>query len=171
MSPSVLVAYYSRTGTTAAVAEAVLDHLEDPAVERIRPRRSRSYLNWLARSFVPGAAVPIEPIEHDPRDYDAVFLGTPKWTLSCPPVTAYLDQVRFDGAAVGLCLTFGGFDEERYAHRLVERLHAAGADAVETLLVKRERVEAESQADPSVGTVDADVATFAEAVLKRAAGD
>lgn len=162
-TPTALVTYYSRTGTTAAVARTVTNRLSDPAVERIRPTTSRGYPNWLARSFVPGSTVPIEPIEHHPRDYDVVFLGTPKWTLSCPPVSEYLDRVRFDGTGVGLFLTFGGFDEKRYARGLVERLRDEGAATVETLLVKRDRVGGNGY--------DADVDAFVEAVVERAAED
>lgn len=157
---SPLVAYYSRTGTTEAVARTVIGSLPDPAIERLRPERRRRYLDWLARSFVPGSTVPIRPVEHDPGDHDAVFLGSPKWTLSCPPVTAYLDRVAFDGAAVGLFLTFGGFDQERYADRLVERLRGQGAASVETLLVKRDRVES--------GAYEDEIPAFVEAVLARA---
>ncbi|MFB6354210.1 MAG: flavodoxin family protein [Halobacteriales archaeon] len=163
-APPPLLVYYSRTGTTAAVARAVEERLPEPEVERVRPTKRRRYPNWLARSFVPGSTVPIEPVDHDPRDREAVFLGTPKWTLSCPPVNAYLDRVRFEGAAVGLFLTFGGFDEERYARRLDERLREAGADAVETLLLKRDRVEA------GPGAYEDDVSAFVEDVLASADG-
>lgn len=158
-SAAALVVYYSYTGTTAAVARSVGQRLDDPVVERIRPQKRRRYLNWLARSFVPESSVRIEPIEADPRGFDAVFLGTPKWTLSCPPVTAYLNRVRFDGATVGLFLTYGGFDEERYARRLVSRLQRAGAETVETLLIKRDRVGGEGY-----GT---EVSAFVDAVLGR----
>lgn len=161
-APPPLLVYYSRTGTTAAVARAVEERLPEPDVERLRPRKRRRYANWLARSVVPRSTVPIEPVDHDPRDREAVFLGTPKWTLSCPPVNAYLDRVRFDGATVGLFLTFGGFDEERYARRLDERLRQEGADTVERLLVKRDRVEASPEA------FGGDVAAFVKDVLARA---
>lgn len=162
MPRTTLVVYYSRTGTTATVAGSVVARLSDPAVERIRPRRARSYPNWLVRSFVPGSTVPIESVEHRPPDFDAAFLGTPKWTLSCPPVSAYLDRMAFDGVPVGLFLTYGGFDEERYARRLAERLREEGAVAVERLLVERDRVEAGPEAFGD------DVAAFVEDVLARA---
>lgn len=162
-TPSVLVVYYSRTGTTATVAQTIVDELNAPDVERIHPRTERRYLNWLARSFVPGSTVPIEPVEAEPREYDAVFLGTPKWTLSCPPVTAYLEQVRFDDTTVGVFLTFGGFDEERYASRLEARLAGEGARSVDSLLLKRDRVEA----GPSEQAVEA----FVRQVLDRAEAD
>ena len=157
-TPRTLVAFYSRTGTTERVARAVEARLDDPTVERLRPTKQRRYLHWLARSFVPGSTVAIDPVEADPRAFDAVFLGTPKWTFSCPPVTAYLDRVRFDGVPVGLFLTYGGFDEERYARRLEDRLRAAGAAEVVTLLARRERVDA--------GAVGADVEALVADVLE-----
>lgn len=132
--------YYSRTGTTARVATDLEERLDDPAVHRIRPRTERRYPNWLARSFVPGATVPIEPIATDLTDADALVLGSPKWTLSCPPVTEYLSRLKAADVATGVFLTYGGFDERRYMNRLVERVADTGADVVATLLVKRDRV-------------------------------
>lgn len=135
-----VLTYYSRTGTTATVAGELADRFEAPTVQRIRPDRERRYWNWLARSFVPGSTVPIEGVETDLRDADALVLGTPKWTLSCPPVTEFVERASLDGVPTGLFLTYGGFDERRYVDRLVERVAAAGADVVATLLVKRDRV-------------------------------
>jgi len=157
--PSTLVVSFSRTGNTAAVARSVADRLDDPVAEHIQPTRDRGYRNWLARSFVPGSRVPIHPPEHDPRAFDVVFLGTPKWTLSCPPVNAYLRRVDLEGAVVGLFLTFGGFDEDRYARRFEARLRAAGASVPAALLVKRDRIGGPDYASG----VDA----FVEAVLAR----
>jgi hypothetical protein len=135
-----VVVYYSRTGTTHAVATDVADGFASPAVHRIRPHTGRSYPNWLARSFVPGSTVPIEPAPTDLREADAVVLGTPKWTLSCPPVTEFLRRADLAGVPVGLVLTYGGFDEQRYADALVDRLAGMGADVRATLLVKRDEV-------------------------------
>lgn len=137
-----VVVYYSRTGTTRAVATDVADGFAAPAVHRIRPRTERSYPNWLARSFLPGSTVPIEPVPTDLRAADAVVLGTPKWTLSCPPVTEFLRRVDLDGVPVGLVVTYGGFDEQRYADALVDRLEGMGADVRATLLVERDAVGA-----------------------------
>lgn len=137
-----VVVYYSRTGTTHAVATDVAAGLDAPAVHRVRPTTERSYPNWLARSFVPGSTVPIEPVPTDLRDAEVVVLGTPKWTFSCPPVTALLRRADLGGVPVGLVLTYGGFDEERYADALVDRLTGMGADVRARLLVKRDDVGA-----------------------------
>lgn len=136
-----LVVYYSRTGNTHSVARAIATHLESPAVERIRPVRQRRYVNWLARSCVPQSKVAIQPTETELSRYDAVFLGTPKWTLSCPPVTEYLERASFDGTPIGVFLTYGGFDEQRYLARLVDRIEAQRGDVVATLRVQRDAVD------------------------------
>lgn len=150
----VVVAYYSRTGTTARVAADVTVAIESAAgertgvrTERIAPRRQRSYWNWLARSFVPGSRVAIRPVETDLRDARAVYLGTPKWTLSCPPVTEFCRRAAFDGTPVGLFVTYGGFDERRYARSLAADLAEQGVDVRATLLVRRDDVGAGAYRD------------------------
>lgn len=154
------ILYYSRTGNTHAVARSVWEHLERPTIERIEPVDQRRYPNWLARSFIPGSTVPIEPVSVDVQDYDVVLLGTPKWTFSCPPVTRFLEKTDFSGVTLGLFVTFGGFDYARYAQRLVERLREAGGQVAATLWAKRDRV---GQTETSEA-----VETFCEAVVDEA---
>lgn len=136
----VVISYFSRTGTTASVAVDLQTAFDDPVVQRIRPTRNRRYPNWLLRSFVPGSTVPIEPLRTDLNTADLLVLGTPKWTVSCPPVTEFIERADLEGLPVGLVVTFGGFDERRYARSLEERLREAGAETVATLLVKRDRL-------------------------------
>ena len=157
MASGPLVVYYSRTGNTDDLAESIASYLGDPTIEEIEPTRSRRYPNWLARSFVPGSTVPIEPPVANPAEFDAVFLGSPKWTFSCPPVTEYVRRVDFGRTPTGLFLTFGGFDEERYVRALSRRLERAGAAVAARLLVKRDRLGADD--------LDEGVAAFCEAVL------
>lgn len=139
-----VVVFYSRTGTTERVARDLERRLEDPVVLRIRPETERPYWRWLARSFVPGSTVPIEALPTDLRAASALYLGTPKWTLSCPPTTAYLNALDATGVPTGLVLTFGGFDERRYARRYADRLANAGADVRALLYAKRVRVGGET---------------------------
>ncbi|MFB6085935.1 MAG: flavodoxin family protein [Halodesulfurarchaeum sp.] len=142
-----LVVYYSRTGTTESVAEKIANQLPDPDVARIRPRRERRYLSWLVRSAIPGSTVAIHPVSADLSAYDAVFLGSPKWTLSCPPVNAYLEDADLQGKTVGLFVTYGGFDEERFTRSLADRLRSRGCAVPATLLVKRDRANGDHLED------------------------
>lgn len=152
------IVYYSRTGTTQSVATDLDERIAGAMVHRIRPKSQRSYPNWLARSFVPGSSVDIEPVRTDLTGATAVFLGTPKWTFSCPPVTEFLDRATLDSVPVGLFVTYGGFDEKRYRDRLVSRLKREGADVQATLLVQRDELGTEQYDDG--------LAEFTEAVLR-----
>lgn len=136
----VVVVYYSRTGNTKAVASTIADNLDLATLQSIQPRTERSYWNWLLRSFIPESSVAIEPIETDLRDAEAVFLGTPKWTLSCPPITEFIRHAELNDVPTGLFVTYGGFDEHRYAQSLADQLKNRGADVQATLLVKRDAI-------------------------------
>ncbi|MFB6132586.1 MAG: flavodoxin family protein [Halanaeroarchaeum sp.] len=135
-----LVVYYSRTGTTRRLARRLFQHLADPDLLRIRPRRERRYPEWLALSCLPNATVDIQPVPSDLRAYDAVFLGSPKWTLSCPPVNAFLDRVDLRGVPVGVFITYGGFDERRFARSLTKTVRERGGTIPARLLVQRDQV-------------------------------
>ncbi|MFB6069577.1 MAG: flavodoxin family protein [Halanaeroarchaeum sp.] len=135
-----VVVSYSRTGTTRRVADDLVERLASPERLSIEPTTERRYANWLLRSFVPGATVPIEPIRTDLGAADALFLGSPKWTLSCPPVTAFVNRLRAEGVPAGLFVTYGGFDERRFARSLAGRMREAGADLQAKLLVERDAV-------------------------------
>lgn len=157
MPPNVCIAYYSRTGTTRSIAETVAERFSEATVNRIRPAEERRYADWLLRSAVPGSSVPIEPIQTDLREYDAVFLGTPKWTLSCPPFTEFLRRASLEGCPTGVFLTYGGFDEERYLRRIVSTLREDGADVRATLRVQRDAIDTPD--------CDAGVSRFCDAVV------
>ncbi len=91
----VLMLYYSRSGTTRKVAEAIAALLGCD-VEEILDRKDRSgvtgYLVSLKDSALRKPAE-IEPVRRDPADYDLVVIGTPVWGFSvCGPVRTYLVQ-------------------------------------------------------------------------------
>lgn len=79
--PKILVVYFSRTGRTREVAEAIA-RATGAELEELREARSRSGLwGWL-RSGYEGtyrrSAQPL-PLSRDPQRYDVVFVGSPTW--------------------------------------------------------------------------------------------
>ncbi|MFB6081310.1 MAG: flavodoxin family protein [Halanaeroarchaeum sp.] len=143
----IAVVYYSRTGTTERVATDLADRVPRPAVQHVEPTTERRYPTWLLLSFVPGATVPIADLQTDLRQADALLVGTPKWTLACPPTNAFVRALEATDVPTGLFVTYGGFDERRFADDLARRLVAAGADLRATLLVQRDAVGADDYAD------------------------
>jgi flavodoxin len=147
---NILIAYFSYTGGTKRIAEALSETLRasyNVETVEISPTRKRSYLHWLAYSFIPNSEVNIENAEMDLSGYDGVLLGFPKWTLSCPPLNRFirtLTNVR--KPKFYLFMTCGGFDEHRYLDSLARKLAKMGCNVAETLTVRRESIQRETYA-------------------------
>ena len=141
----VLVIFFSWTGTTRKVAEALARLLRSEAlvtVEEIQPVRSRTYLEWLLLSAIPSSKVRIKPAISDLSSYDIVFLGLPKWTLSCPPVNKYLESIsNFEGKGIVPFMTYGGFDQLRFMAAIVSILRRKKMRMVATLAISRAAVK------------------------------
>ena len=90
-----LIVFYSRTGITKKVAEAISEILECD-IEEIRDTKNRKgALGYLAsfKDAVSKKLTTIEEIKKNPASYDLVIIGTPVWiyTMSTP-IRAYISQ-------------------------------------------------------------------------------
>ena len=111
----ILVIYYSRTGATRRLAEAIANALQAD-IEPIIDRENRSgifgYLRSVAQSLQKRDAL-IEPMKTDPASYDLVVIGTPVWAWSVSsPVRAYLAAYRGHLPDVAFFCTMGGRGSE-----------------------------------------------------------
>ena len=139
---SVLIAYFSWTGNTKTVAEKIKDLLKNKHKVRevkIEPVKDLPYPLWLILSFIPESRVKIA-LTGEIGDPDCLFLGTPKWTFSCPPVNSFLDMLEWRGD-VYLFITCGGFDEVRYANSLRNKIENLGLKVKDVLIIKRKLIQ------------------------------
>jgi flavodoxin len=141
----ILVVYFSWTGCTQAVADEVVQQLSskhEVDICRIEPQKQRGYIRWLLLSFIPSSKVKILPVVEDTSKYDLIIVGSPKWTVSCPPVNSYLNRLYgCEGKTGAIFITYGGFDENRYLNGVVKKMKGKGVNVYATLLVKRSRVK------------------------------
>jgi len=114
--PRVLVAYYSRTGHTRQVAEAIAAQLGadlEPIVDRANRRGFFGYLR-AGRDAIRGRLTEIDPPRRDPAAYDLLVVGTPVWGSSLAPAVRTWLAVRPGGLPdTALFLTHGGSGRER----------------------------------------------------------
>jgi flavodoxin len=113
---SVLVVYYSWTGHTRQIAEAVAADLgaDLEAIREVKPRAGWVAYFRSAWEVLRGMPVPIEPVEKNTAMYDLVVLGTPVWAgRVSSPVRAYIDQQWPRLNRVALFCTQGGSDGEK----------------------------------------------------------
>lgn len=80
-----LIVYYSRTGTTRKVVDALAYALtapQPPDVEDLQDTKDRHGPLGFLRAVADALGkkiIPVEPLAHDPADYDLVIIGTPVW--------------------------------------------------------------------------------------------
>ena len=116
-SKKILVAYFSCTGTTEKVAEAIAE-TTGGKLYRITPAKTYTSadLNWnnkSSRSSVEMADDKSRPAlggdTLDLKDYDVVLLGYPIWWDLCPrPVNTFLEKYDFSGKTIIPFATSGG---------------------------------------------------------------
>ena len=113
----ILVAYFSCTGTTERVADAIAQAVSGK-LYRITPATAYTSadLDWndkASRSSVEMADEKSRPAlggeTIDLKDYDVVFLGYPIWWDLCPrPVNTFLEKYDFSGKTIIPFATSGG---------------------------------------------------------------
>lgn len=90
-----LLAYYSRTGVTRKIAEALAEMLSADIEELVDTKKRSGRLGFLVacKDAVMKKNVPIEPVKNSPADYDMVVVGTPVWAKTmCSAVRTYLSE-------------------------------------------------------------------------------
>jgi menaquinone-dependent protoporphyrinogen IX oxidase len=117
MGPSnILVVYYSRSGTTRKLAEAIALAAHGDIEEIIEKRGSRAGILGYVRSLIETAqrrAAPIQESGKDPSSYRLVTVGSPVWAGSMSsPVQSYLTANRERLRAVAFFGTYGGRGSE-----------------------------------------------------------
>lgn len=159
-TPKVLVAYYSRTGHTKRLAQAIASALR-AELEEIQDPTDRSGLLGYLRSGVEayaGVLVPVARPRRDPADYDVVVVGSPVWSMSVsPPVRTYLWHEHGRLPQVAFVATLGGMGAERAFEQMKK---VAGRAPIATLAVRESVLEHSLPRDEVDG--------FAEAVLAGA---
>lgn len=131
----ILVVYFSWTGHTREVAEAIAAGL-GADLEAIREVNRRS--GWLAflRSayeVLRGKLVAIVEPQKDPAAYDLVVLGTPVWAgRMSSPLLAYVTRERSRLARIAVFCTEGSASGEQAIRQVGE---VCGKDPAVTLIV------------------------------------
>ncbi len=105
----VLVAYYSRTGTTKRVAETIGAELGCDVEEIIDLKNRRGLIGFLTGGYSAyrKKLTDIKKPEKDPATYDLLIIGTPVWASQMTPaIRTYIMWLKSTGAINGKKLAF-----------------------------------------------------------------
>jgi len=157
-----LIVYYSRTGTTAAIAKSLASRLDADTREISCERYAGGMVRYLLACYesVRGHLPEIEMTEFAAEQYDLVLIGTPIWT-SHPalPIRTFLNRKPDLPARVAVFLTHGGHSP---AQTCIDEL-------AELLPVPIEAKLTFNSAQVSAGTFTEDVSDFAGELENRSA--
>ena len=154
-----LVVYYSLTGKTRLVAQAIAEALNATLVE-IKERRPRKL--GLSVYLVGGLAAimnwgsKINPIDVDLKQYERIFIGSPIWgSRPVPAINSFIYQTNFEGRSIIPFFTMGGNNAEGALANMTAKIE------------KRQGKVAGSFAITSYGVSDEEIIAKAKEVTKK----
>lgn len=113
----ILVTFYSRSGNTKKMAQAIAECLHADLDEIIDLKNRRGILGWIlsGRDALKGTLTTIKTVKN-PSDYDLVIIGTPIWAGHSTPATrTYITQFKNQIKKVAIFVTSGGDGPQKTA--------------------------------------------------------
>jgi flavodoxin len=112
-----LVVYYSLTGKTKLVAQAIAEALNATLLEikETKPRKP-GILVYLTGGFaaVMNMGSKINPVDVDLKQYETLFIGSPNWgSRPAPAINSFIYQTNFEGRSIIPFFTMGGDNAEK----------------------------------------------------------
>jgi flavodoxin len=104
-----LVVYYTRTGKTKFVAEAIAAQLGADLEEIVDLKKRGGAIGWIngGKDASRKSLTEIAPTQKAPADYDLVVIGTPIWAWApTPAIRTYISKNSLSGKKVALFYTF-----------------------------------------------------------------
>lgn len=146
-----LIAYYSRTGTTRTIAQALADKLGADLDEIVDHKKRTGILGWLRAGRDAGSRrLTTITVKRNPASYEVVLLGGPLWNGNMTPaVRTYLTDHKVTGKRVAFFFTSGGNKTEKAVKEMQELAKPAtflGTLGLTAKEVKRKQYDAQLKA-------------------------
>lgn len=140
----VLLIYYSRTGRTKDIALAIKSKLECDVLEIHDKADRKGFMGYLKSSLqvIMGKQTELNIIEHNPKDYEIVVIGTPIWVQNVSvPVRTYLNQYGNKMEQVAFFCTMGGSGYQAAFSKMADLVNK---QPIDTLAITEESVKKRS---------------------------
>jgi len=142
-----LVVYYSLTGKTKLVAEAIAEALNATLVEieETKPRKLRP-LVYLIGGFeaTMNRGSKISPIDVDLKQYERIFVGSPIWnSRPSPAINSFIYRTNFEGRSVMPFFTMGGDSSEKALANITAKIGKSQGKVASSFAIKSYRVSDE----------------------------
>ena len=125
----ILIVYYSLTGNTQFIAEALRDSIEADILElkpikELNPNKGTRFM-WGGFQSTMKKSPELMDFDINPLEYDLLILGTPVWAWNIsPPMRSFLSKFDLTGKKVALWMCHAG-DGVKAMNRFKETLSVA----------------------------------------------
>jgi hypothetical protein len=156
------VVYFSRSGNTGLAARHIASRLNAETIQLRAPAYELGPVG-LANALKdannlktdPMALPEVIPAITDFSGVDTIWIGSPVWLYSpAPPIWAFVEHNRFDGAHVVLFNTFNSHFGDDHIERLRAKVLVRGATSFEHRAVKRGRMTQQMTPEEMLRIID-----------------
>jgi len=144
-----LVVYYSLTGKTKLVAQAIAEALNTTLVE-VREKKTRKLgpFIYLVGGFgaITNRGSKTNPVDVDLKQYERIFVGSPIWaSRPVPAVNSFIYHTNFEGRSVIPFFSMGGTTPEKALANITAKIEkrqgkVAGSFAITSYGVSDEEI-------------------------------
>lgn len=141
-----LVVYYSLTGKTRLVAQAIAETLNAPLVEIQESRPIPMPFVYLSGGFAAftNRGRKICPIEVDIKQYDSIFVGSPIWaSRPTPAINSFIYQANLEGQSIVPFFTMGGDSAENALANIRAKIEKNGGKVTGSFAITSYKVSDE----------------------------
>ena len=149
-----LVVYYSLTGKTKLVAQAIAEALNATLLEikETKPRKP-GILVYLTGGFAAtiNRRSKINPIDVDLKQYERIFIGSPIWnSRPTPAINSFIYQTNLESRSIIPFFTMGGNDSENALANITAKIEksqgkVAGSFAITSYKISDEEIIARAK--------------------------
>jgi flavodoxin len=149
-----LVVYYSLTGKTKLVAQAIAESLDAKLVEikETKPRKLGPFV-YLFGGFAAtiNRGSKINPIDIDLKQHEKIFIGSPTWnSRPAPAINSFIYMTNFEGGSIIPFFTMGGDNSEKVLANITAKIEknqgkVAGSFAITLYGVSDEEITARAK--------------------------
>ena len=134
-----LVAYYSLTGKTKLVSQAIAEALqvELVEVEEVKPRRG--FVTYFTGGFAAtnNKGSKISPIDVNLKQYNTIFIGSPIWaSRPTPAINSFIYNTNFEGKSIVPFFTMGGNNSDKALENITAKIERSQGRVVGSFAVK-----------------------------------
>lgn len=142
-----LVVYYSLTGKTKLVAQAIAEALNARLLEitETKPRKrgpSLYAIGGFEAKMNKGSK--ISPIDADLKQYERVFIGSPIWnSRPVPAINAFIHKTDFEARSVVPFFTMAGDNSHTALANITAKIEKSGGKVAGSFAMKSHKVSDE----------------------------